>query len=196
MMCMKLSKRLLLLSAAVAATILLMQGCGGHIYTRKSSGPSVEKNRKNVSVQAPSRDRIDKFNSTYVCCKALEDFKNSGYRPDFKKAYFIQEGKELVNTMFAPLNDTSKNLLMIKIVGSNATFPLSVTYMEETAYMKHIVSTMQSYYHFSEDSTVAIIASYNGKKLTQCPILSIRSCKHIAKTLLKNVLKEENEAGE
>jgi hypothetical protein len=182
-------------SCGLVVTTLFLLSCGGAMYSRTGSGPAMDKNRKSVSVQAPSRDRIDKFNRVYVCCKAREDFKNGGFRPDFRKTYFIQEGKALVNTMFAPLSDTSESLLMIKVVGDQATFPLSVTYMEQTAYMRNIISTLQSYYHFSEDSAVTVIASYNGKRPTKCPMLTMRASEYIAKTLLKNVLDEEGGMG-
>ena len=181
--------------AGIAAMTLFLLNCSGAMYTRTGSGPPMDKNRKSISVQAPSRDRIDKFNRVYVCCKAREDFKNGGFRPDFRKTYFIQEGKELVNTMFAPLSDTSKSLLMIKVVGDQATFPLSVTYMEQTAYMKNIIATLQSYYHFSEDSAVTVVATFNGKRPSLCPILTLRASEYIAKTLLKNVLDEEGGMG-
>ena len=174
------------------AAVLFSAGCGGYQYSQKGGGTLKDSAPKEGPIPSASSERIDKFNKTYVCCKAREEFKNEGYRPDFRKTYFIQEGKELVNTMFAPLSDTSKNLLMLKVVGDNATFPLSVTYMEQTAYMTRIVATMQRYYHFTEDSAVTIVASYNGKRLTQCPVLSLRSSHYIAKTLLKNVLTEED----
>jgi hypothetical protein len=176
----------------IALITICLLSCGGHVYSRKSAGPVTDKNRKGVSVQAPSRDRIDKFNRVYVCCKAREDFKNGGFRTDFRKTYFIQEGKELVNTMFAPLSDTSKNLFMVKVVGNQATFPLSITYMEQTAYMKNIIATLQSYYHLSEDSAIAVVATSNGKLAPPCPILTLKECEYIAKTLLKNVLDEES----
>ena len=179
----------------IALMTLFLLSCGGHMYSRKSAGPITDETRKGVSVQAPSRDRMDKFNHAYVCCKAMEDFKKSGCRQDFRKTYFILEGKELVNTMFAPLSDTSKNLFMLKVVGSNTTFPLSVAYMEQTAYMKNIVATLQSYYHFSEDSAVTVIATYNGEKPSQCPILTLQASEYIAKTLLKKVLDEESGMG-
>ena len=190
---LKFRKQLILILAMMAESALLTMGCGGPVYSGKSTDPAIEKDRKGVSAQTPLRDRLDKFNRVYVCCKAREDYKSSGYRSDFQKTYLIQEGKELVNTMFVPLNDTSKNLIMIKVVGNNTTFSLSMAYMEETAYVKNIVAAMQKNYNISEDSAVAIIATYNGKKLTPCPVLSLRSCKYIAKTLLKSALKEENE---
>ena len=153
------------------------------------------KTRKDVSIQATSREQSEKFNRGTVCCRAMDEFKKGGFRQDFRKTYFILEGKELVFTMFAPLSDTSKNLLMLPVVGDHATFPLSVTYMEQTAYMKNIVTTLQSYYHFSEDSAVSIVATFNGKRPTKCPILTMRASEYIAKTLLKNVLDEEGDFG-
>jgi hypothetical protein len=184
--------RIVYRSCGIAAAMILLMNCGGAMYSRKSAGPMTDKNRKGVSVQAPSRDRIDKFNRVYVCCKAREDFKNGGFRPDFRKTYFIQEGKELVNTMFAPLSDTSKNLFMIKVAGNQATFPLSVSYMEQTAYMKNIIAALQSYYHLSEDTAVTVVATCNGKQPSPCPVLTRKECEYIAKTLLKNVLDEES----
>jgi hypothetical protein len=182
-------------SCGIVVTALSLYSCGGAVYSRKSAGPTMNKTHKGVSVQEPSPDRIDKYNRAHVCCKAREDFKNGGFRPDFRKTYFIQEGKELVSTMFAPLSDTSKSLLMIKVIGNQATFPLSVTYMEQTAYMKNIITTLQSYYHFSEDSAVTVVATYNGKRPSLCPILTLHASAYIAKTLLKNVLDEEGGTG-
>jgi hypothetical protein len=179
----------------IALLSLLLIYCGGPKYSGKGTGPMTGKTRKGVSAQASSQDQIEKFKRGNVWCKAREDYKKSGFSQDFRKTYFILEGKELVFTLFAPLSDSSKNLLMLPVVGDHGTFPLSVTYMEQTAYIRNIVTTLRSYYHFSEDSAVTVIASYNGKRLTKCPILTMRASEYIAKTLLKNVLDEEGGMG-
>ncbi|MBN1131118.1 MAG: hypothetical protein JXA71_19165, partial [Chitinispirillaceae bacterium] len=143
-----------------------------------------------ASAPASPSDRIDKFNRNYISCRAKDDFEKDGCSPDFRKTYFVQEGKNVVNTMFIPLHDSSRNLVMIKVAGDKATFPLSIPYMEKTAYMRDIVSAMQRHYHFSEDSAVVVISSFNGRRPMPCPVVSLPACEYIAKNLLKNVLQE------
>ncbi|MBN2035222.1 MAG: hypothetical protein JW768_00635 [Chitinispirillaceae bacterium] len=188
---MQLSPKHPLFLLATLLAFALGTGCASRLYEREDQLSNGKELAKRPSVPSPSRDRIDKFNKFYVCCKVKDDYARSGFSPDFRKTYLIQEGRELVNTMFSPLHDSSQNLIMIRVSGNATTFPLSVPYMEKTAYMKKIVLTMQQYYRIPEDSVVAIISSYNGKVPIPCPVVDLKACRYIAHGLLKQALREE-----